>query len=156
MTIRSTNILRPAVVSEQFLEECIRFSREHRFPRSNDFYPLSPPDGVHRNPVPQEQCSRDPNDPDPHALPEVEAQCYYAGVNSQPRLIYRTGRENEKWSMVFGRWTGPPERELRPVFNHPICRLWNYNLGWKVVSILDAHKVCSIVVFQLAGVRSIE
>ena len=32
-------------------------------------------------------------------------------------------------------------KELRPVFGHPIDKVWNDNLGWKVVDGLETHKV---------------
>ncbi|KAF8346769.1 hypothetical protein F5887DRAFT_1061256 [Amanita rubescens] len=74
--------------------------------------------------------------PDPHAVSKAEAQFYYAGLHSKPTLLYRTGKE--KWS--------PPEaqrhlKELCEVFMHPIAKVWNDNLGWKVVEIMDAHTI---------------
>ncbi|KAI1787376.1 hypothetical protein LXA43DRAFT_711812 [Ganoderma leucocontextum] len=34
--------------------------------------------------------------PDPHAVSKAEAQSYYAGLHSEPTLLYRTGKE--QWS----------------------------------------------------------
>jgi hypothetical protein len=60
---------------------------------------------------------------DPHAVSKAEAQSYYAGLPSEPTLIYRTGKE------------------LCEVFTHPIAKVWNHDLGWKVVKIMDTHTV---------------
>jgi hypothetical protein len=38
--------------------------------------------------------------PDPHAVSMAEAQYYYAGLHSEPRLLYRTGKE--QWSPAQG------------------------------------------------------
>lgn len=61
--------------------------------------------------------------PDPHAVSKAEAQSYYAGLPSEPTLVYRTGKE------------------LREVFDHPIMKVWQHDLAWKVVSVMDDHKV---------------
>ena len=81
--------------------------------------------------------------PDPHAVSNAEAQFYYAGLHSRPTLLYRTSKE--QWSRPRpGPW-GPVAhlrlKELREVFRHPIVKVWNNDLGWKVVEVLDAHKV---------------
>jgi hypothetical protein len=68
-----------------------------------------------------------------------EALSYYAGLPSQPVLIYRTGKE--QWSAPRGPEAYRRLKELLPVFAHPIARVWNEDLGWKVVSIMDAHQV---------------
>src|SRR5258706_6177985 len=81
--------------------------------------------------------------PDPHAVSNAEAQFYYAGLHSRPTLLYRTNKG--QWSRPRpGPW-GPEARlrlkALREVFRHPIVKVWNHDLGWKVVEVLDAHKV---------------
>jgi len=38
--------------------------------------------------------------PDPHAVSRAEAQSYYAGLHSEPTLLYRTGKE--QWSAPRG------------------------------------------------------
>ena len=77
--------------------------------------------------------------PDPRAVSEAEAQSYYAGLHSEPRLLYRTGKE--KWSPPSGPEAQPRLKELREVFNHPITKSWNHDLGWRVVEVMDAHTV---------------
>lgn len=74
---------------------------------------------------------------DPHAVSETEAQFYYGGLHSAPRLLYRTGK---KW--IQSCLLEPPDRskELVPVFNHPITKVWNDDLGWEIVKIMDAHE----------------
>ena len=32
-------------------------------------------------------------------------------------------------------------KELREVFTHPIANVWNDDLDWKVVEVMDAHAV---------------
>ena len=76
---------------------------------------------------------------DPHAVSMEEALSYYAGLPSQPALIYRTGKE--QWSAPKGPEAYRRLKELLQVFAHPIARVWNEELGWKVVSIMDAHQV---------------
>ncbi|KAG9080475.1 hypothetical protein FRC06_006532 [Ceratobasidium sp. 370] len=77
--------------------------------------------------------------PDPHAVSQAEAQSYYAGLPSEPPLVYRTGKA--PWSPP--RWPEAQRRlkELRGVFDHPITKVWNRDLAWKVVSVMDDHKV---------------
>ncbi|KAF8875613.1 hypothetical protein CPB85DRAFT_540200 [Mucidula mucida] len=92
--------------------------------------------------------------PDPHAVSETEGIAYYAGLHSQPRLVYRTSKE--KWSLPSGPyWTRPYKKHLREVFTHPITKIWNHDLGWKVVEVLDAHTVCfttiDVVRFKMVG-----
>jgi hypothetical protein len=76
---------------------------------------------------------------DPYAVSMEEALSYYAGLPSQPALIYRTGKE--QWSPPRGPEAYRRLKELCEVFAHPIVKVWNDELGWKVVSIMDAHQV---------------
>ena len=77
--------------------------------------------------------------PDPYAVSEAEAQSYYAGLPSEPTLVYRTGKG--KWSPPSGPEAQCRLKELREVFNHPINKVWHHGLAWKVVSVMDDHKV---------------
>lgn len=77
--------------------------------------------------------------PDPRAVSREEALCYYAGLPSRPRLLYRTGKE--QWSRPRGLEAYSRRKELCEVFNHPIADVWNDDLGWKVVKIMDTHAV---------------
>ncbi|KAI6040605.1 hypothetical protein EDC04DRAFT_2508632, partial [Pisolithus marmoratus] len=68
-----------------------------------------------------------------------EAQFYYVCLHSAPTLLYHMGK---KWS--------PPRRpeaqccykELCKVFHHLIMKVWNNDMGWRVVEVMDTHKVC--------------
>ena len=62
-----------------------------------------------------------------------------SGATSQPALIYRTGKE--QWAPLKGPEAYRRLKELCEVFAHPIVEVWNEELGWKVVSIMDAHQV---------------
>ena len=77
--------------------------------------------------------------PDPHSVSEVEAVSYYYGLHSRPTLLYRTGKK--PWSLPRSPETYQRSKELREVFTHPIAKVWNHDLGWKVVEVLDAHTV---------------
>ena len=77
--------------------------------------------------------------PDPHAVSKAETQSYYAGLPSEPTLVYRTGKE--QWSPPSGPEAQRRLKELREVFNHPITKVWHNGLAWKVVSVMDDHKV---------------
>ena len=68
-----------------------------------------------------------------------ETLSYYVGLPSQPALIYRTGKE--QWAPPKGPEAYRRLKELCEVFAHPIVEVWNNELGWKVVSIMDAHQV---------------
>ncbi|KAF8879528.1 hypothetical protein CPB84DRAFT_292048 [Gymnopilus junonius] len=76
---------------------------------------------------------------DPHAISLAEAQSYYAGLHSEPILLYRTGKE--QWSPPRGPEAQRRLKELREVFNHPIAKVWNDDVGWKVVAIMDTHTI---------------
>lgn len=83
--------------------------------------------------------SATPYSPDPHAVSEAEAQLYYAGLPSEPTLVYRTGKK--KWSRPRGPEAYCRLKELREVFDHPIKNVWHHDLAWKVVCVMDDHKV---------------
>jgi hypothetical protein len=76
---------------------------------------------------------------DPHAVSKAEAQSYYAGLPSEPTLLYRTGKE--QWSPPRGPEALRRLKELCEVFTHPIAKVWNHDLGWKVVKVMDTHTV---------------
>ncbi|KAG7439988.1 uncharacterized protein BT62DRAFT_924364 [Guyanagaster necrorhizus] len=75
---------------------------------------------------------------DVYAVSRAEAQSYYAGLHSAPTLLYRTGKE---WSPPSGPEAQCRLKELREVFDHPITTVWNNDLGWRVVKVLDAHTI---------------
>lgn len=77
--------------------------------------------------------------PDPHSVSNSEAQSYYAGLHSEPTLLYRTGKE--QWSPPSGPEAQRRLKELCQVFTHPITKVWNHDLAWKVVDVMDAHTV---------------
>lgn len=54
-------------------------------------------------------------------------------------MLYRTGKE--RWSPPRGPEAHRRLKELREVFTHPIVKVWNHDLGWKVVEVMDAHTV---------------
>jgi len=83
---------------------------------------------------------------DPHAVSKAEALSYYAGIHSEPTLLYRTGKE--QWSPPRGPEAQRRLKELRGVFTHPITKVWNHDLGWRVVEVLDAHAVSLYLSFR--------
>ena len=76
---------------------------------------------------------------DAHAVSKAEAQSYYAGLPSEPMLLYRTGKK--QWYPPRGPEAQRRLKELCEVFTHPIAKVWNHDLGWKVVKVMDAHTV---------------
>jgi hypothetical protein len=83
--------------------------------------------------------SATPYTSDPHSVSKPEALSYYAGLPSEPMLLYRTGKE--QWSPPRGPEAQRRLKELCEVFTHPIAKVWNHDLGWKVVEVMDAHAV---------------
>ncbi|GAW04859.1 hypothetical protein LENED_006675 [Lentinula edodes] len=59
-------------------------------------------------------------------------------LHSKPTLLYRTGK---KWFPPRGPEAQRPSKELVPVFNHPITKVWNDDLGWEVVKVMDVHEI---------------
>jgi hypothetical protein len=57
---------------------------------------------------------------DVHAVSKAEAQSYYAGLRSEPTLLYRTGKA---WSPPSGPEAQRRFKELREVFDHPITKV---------------------------------
>ena len=47
----------------------------------------------------------------------------------------------EQWFPPRGPEAQRRLKELREVFTHPIAKVWNHDLGWKVVGVMDAHMV---------------
>ncbi|KAG8906563.1 hypothetical protein FRB99_006677 [Tulasnella sp. 403] len=153
ISTRDTQVSQPIfdfsnLISVELLEQCIHFARNYyeqaqssqaaittaispTSTESSDFSSL----GFHGDVI----SSATSYAPDPHAVSKAEAQSYYAGLLSEPTLIYRTGKD--QWTPPTGPEAQRRLKELRPVFAHPICKVWNDDLGWKVVAILDTHKV---------------
>ncbi|KAH9922811.1 uncharacterized protein BXZ73DRAFT_51276 [Epithele typhae] len=76
----------------------------------------------------------------PHTISKAEALLYYSGLPSSPKLLYRTGKE-EWFPMHPDDDQFPADKEVLEVFGHPIAKLWKQGLCWKVVDVLDAHKI---------------
>ncbi|KAJ3803887.1 hypothetical protein F5876DRAFT_84203 [Lentinula aff. lateritia] len=56
--------------------------------------------------------------------------------------MYRTNKGVEtKWSPPCGPEAQCPLKELVPVFNHPITKVWNDDLGWEAVKVMDVHEI---------------
>ncbi|KAL4066316.1 hypothetical protein V8B97DRAFT_1980589 [Scleroderma yunnanense] len=74
----------------------------------------------------------------PYSVSKLEATFYYAGLPSNPVLVYRTGTTPWKWP------TGPEAyhklKEVKPVFSHEIVTVWS-DLGPKVCDCLDSVQV---------------
>lgn len=125
----------------EVIDRCIRFAREAQSSDDNDAA-ISPTitastfsSGFGGNAA----SNATSYSPDPHAVSEAEAQSYYAGLPSEPTLVYRTGKE--KWSPPRGPEAQCRLKELREVFDHPITNAWHHDLAWKVVHVMDDHKV---------------
>jgi len=64
---------------------------------------------------------------------------FYAGLASEPALIY--GTDVEKWGAPSGPEAQRRLRKLYPVFGHVINKVWNDDLGGRVVDVLDTPEV---------------
>ncbi|KAI2613251.1 hypothetical protein GGR54DRAFT_643047 [Hypoxylon sp. NC1633] len=95
-------------------------------------------DGQPSSPTESTLRSASSFEPDPYAVSEAEALSYYAGLPSEPILIYRTGKP---WYPPRGLEVRRRTKELRPVFNHDIVDLWSSGLGSEVVEVMDTHKI---------------
>ncbi|KAF9505747.1 hypothetical protein BS47DRAFT_1432932 [Hydnum rufescens UP504] len=86
--------------------------------------------------------------PDPHAVSNAEAQWYYSGLPSKPKLLYRTGKE--QWSPPRGPWAHGRLKELCEVFAHPITKVWSDDLAWKI-----RFTTIDVVRFKEVGVNEV-
>ena len=83
----------------EVVEDCIRFSRCYEEAQSSVEKVTSISLNVTASTLSSlgfggdASSSATPYTPYPHAVSEAEAQFYYAGLHSDPALLYRTGRE---------------------------------------------------------------
>ncbi|KAG8906990.1 hypothetical protein FRB99_005632, partial [Tulasnella sp. 403] len=75
----------------------------------------------------------------PPPLSNEEATFYYAGMPSGPRLVARSG--TTKWKPPTGPEAYRKIKELRPVGNHPLKKVWEGNLALKLHALLDSMNV---------------
>ena len=123
--------------SDEFIEECIQFCRRYQEAKSSVDEDAT--QAVSPGPTINTTSIATSYTPDPHAVSIAEARLYYAGLYSEPTLLYRTGKE--QWSPPRGPEAQRRLKELCEVFTHPITKVWNRDLAWKVVDIMDAHTV---------------
>ncbi|KIL60408.1 hypothetical protein M378DRAFT_14168 [Amanita muscaria Koide BX008] len=124
-----------SVLSDEDLESCIHFARSYEEAQSSvdKDATISPTFSFGSDAA----SSATSYTPDPHAVSEAEVQSYYAGLHSELTLLYRTGKE--QWFPPRGPEAQRRLKELCEVFTHPIAKVWNHDLGWKVVEVMDAH-----------------
>lgn len=146
------------MIDEKLIEKCILYSETHQQTRDSDadeevaISPTTTAISAFSSPGlgGNDKSSATFFTPDPHAVPQAEAQAYYSGLASEPRLVYRTGTP---WSPPRGPEAQRRRKELREVYNHPIVALWNGGLAWKVVEIMDSHGIhfttLDVVRFQM-------
>ncbi|KAF8639613.1 hypothetical protein AX16_010260 [Volvariella volvacea WC 439] len=76
---------------------------------------------------------------DPHTVSHEEAHSYYAGLPSEPILLYRTGK---KWSPPMGPEAQRRRKQLVEVFEGKVADLWNDGvLSREAVKVMEAHGV---------------
>lgn len=133
------------MLSAEVLEDCIRFAKSYEEAQSSVDKDVTISPTIAASTLSSlgfggdAASSATPYTPDPHAISKAEAQSYYAGLHSEPMLLYRTGKE--RWSPPRGPEAQRRLKELCEVFTHPIAKVWNHDLGWKVVEVMDAHTV---------------
>ena len=90
------------VLSARFIEECIEFAKsyEEAWGSTDKGGTVSPTLTASTVSFLGSGCvatsSATSYTPDPHAVSDAEAQSYYAGLHSEPTLLYRMGKE--QWS----------------------------------------------------------
>ncbi|KAM6499303.1 hypothetical protein JOM56_004811 [Amanita muscaria] len=119
-----------SLLSDEDLESCIHFARSYEEAQSSvdKDATISPTFSFGSDAA----SSATSYTPDPHAVSEAEAQSYYAGLHSEPTLLYRTGKE--QWFPPRGPEAQRRLKELCEVFTHPIVK--------KVVEVMNAHTIC--------------
>lgn len=87
-----------------------------------------------------------------YSVSKLEAKFYYAGLPSNPVLVYRTG--TTLWTPPTGPEAYRELKEVKPVFGHEIVTVWG-ELGPKVCDCLDAVRVTwtsvDVVRFAIVG-----
>ena len=138
-----------SVISAKFVEACISLAKSRQQAKSqeqaqhffyNDFTPSSTTTAsAFSSPSlgGEATSSATSNTPNPYAVSLAEAQLYYAGLPSDPVLIYWTGKP---WFPPRGPEVQRHLKELHGVFSHAITKVWDI-LGWDVVKVMEAHKV---------------
>lgn len=126
-------------LSAKFIDECVRIAQSYHEAQSSDDNDAAMSTSSSMGFGGDAASSVTSYSPDPHAVSKAEAQSYYAGLPSEPTLVYRTGKE--KWSPPRGPKAKRHLKELRGVSDHPIIKVWDHDLGGKVVSVMDDHKV---------------
>ena len=77
--------------SNEFIEECIQFCRRYQEAKSSVDEDAT--QAVSLELTVTTTSSATSYTPDLHAVSIAEAQSYYAGLHSEPTLLYRTGKE---------------------------------------------------------------
>ena len=72
-------------------------------------------------------------------LSDLEAKFYYAGLPSAPVLVARTS--TTPWEAPTGPEAYPVPKELRPVTNHPLLKIWGDSLAFKLIALLDSDSM---------------
>lgn len=118
------------MISTEFIKGCIRFAKDQEETRSSAYSATISMTSTESD-FSDLGSSSTSYAPDPHAVSKAEAKFHYAGLPSGPTLIHHTGKE--QWSPPTGPESHHRLKELRPVLGHPINKVWNDDLGWKVV-----------------------
>ena len=122
---------------------------EHASPFSPDYTVETAPFGVR---VVDDSLDATSSSLSPHSISKQEAIHHYAGLPSDPILVYRTG--TKPWEQPTGFKPYCVLKELSPVFSHDIVYAWD-DLGPEVCSCLDSLQVTwtSVDVVYLARAR---
>jgi len=72
-------------------------------------------------------------------LSDLEAKFYYAGLPSAPVLVARTS--TTPWEAPTGPEEYPAPKELRPVTNHLLLKIWGDSLAFKLIALLDSDSM---------------
>ncbi|CAE6450272.1 unnamed protein product [Rhizoctonia solani] len=79
--------------------------------------------------------------PNQAPMSESEAQHYYHGLYSRPRLVARSSAFSEPWIEPTVPFEQLPCKELRPVGKHPIYEVWDDKLAPAVLDLLQTQRI---------------
>ena len=121
-------------IPPEFLKMCVDLAKENRRPS------ISPTTTVETKFSDQGSTDTDMMSLSlpPYTVSKLEARFYYAGLPSNPLLVYRTG--TTPWKRPTGPEAYRELKEVKPVFSHGIVAVWG-DLGPKICKCLDSMRV---------------
>ncbi|KAI6097141.1 hypothetical protein EV401DRAFT_2247385 [Pisolithus croceorrhizus] len=117
-------------IPRRFLDTCVDLAQHNKAPTISSFQVLISDRGVIVDSTDVASS--------PYSVSKAEAKFYYAGLPSNPVLVYRTS--TTPWKRPTGPEAYRELKEVKPVFSHKIVTVWA-DLGPKVCTCLDSLRV---------------